>query len=177
VQNKLCQLGIDPGPVDGTENDQRYRSAIRAFQLRNSIPVTGEPDAVTLRAMGLENAPSLAAAIGASSISPSFDFGTTNLLPFLMIGAFGLSGMFLFYAMKKYKRSTSLSRNPKDSEVRETLKKHGISLPPKDLILKNARYVMSRDDWYVQEEGGDWYYYTKGKWQFLPYGPMDMNGG
>jgi hypothetical protein len=105
VQNKLCQLGFDTGRVDGTENHPRYHQAIREFQSRRGIPVTGNPDAVTLQAMDLDNAQSLAAAIGGSSLVPDVGVGTTNLLPFMMIGAFGLSGMFLFYAWKKYKRS------------------------------------------------------------------------
>jgi peptidoglycan hydrolase-like protein with peptidoglycan-binding domain len=104
VQNKLCQLGIDPGPVDGTENSTKYRPAIRAFQSRQNIPVTGNPDAVTLQAMDLDNAQSLAAAIGGGSLIPGVGVGTTSLLPYLMVGAFGLSGMFLFYAVRKYKR-------------------------------------------------------------------------
>jgi hypothetical protein len=107
VQNKLCQLGIDTGRVDGTENHPRYRQAIREFQSRKRIPVTGNPDAVTLRAMDLDNYQSLATVLSAagSSILPSIGTGTSTILPIMMIGAFGLSGMFLFYAWKKYKRS------------------------------------------------------------------------
>lgn len=105
VQNKLCQLGIDPGPVDGTENSSHYRPAIRAFQTQRGLPVTGQPDVVTLSAMGLTNSQSLADAISGSSLLPGGGAGTTNLLPIMMIGAFGLSGVFLFYAVKKYKRS------------------------------------------------------------------------
>lgn len=101
VQNKLCQLGIDPGPVDGTENHARYHQAIREFQARANVRVTGQPDAVTLRAMGLTNAQSIASILNPAGI------GTTmpSFLPFLMVGAFGLSGAFLFFAVKKFKRS------------------------------------------------------------------------
>lgn len=102
IQNKLCQIGIDPGPVDGTENNDRYRQAIREFQARRGLPVTGETDAVTLRAMGLENAQSIS-----SSLLPDVigDSGMPNILPFVMVGAFGLSGIFLTFALMKFKRS------------------------------------------------------------------------
>lgn len=105
VQNKLCQLGIDPGPVDGTENNIAYRPAIRAFQARNNLPQTGEPDATTLRAMGLTNAQALANAIAGRELPPGVGTGLPSMLPYMLLGGFGLSGVFLFYALKKYKRS------------------------------------------------------------------------
>jgi len=104
VQNKLCQLGIDPGPVNGTENSNSYRPAIRAFQARQNIPVTGEPDVVTLRAMGFDNASALANAIAGNAMPPGVGTGMPNMLPYLLVGGFGLSGIFLFFAVKKYRR-------------------------------------------------------------------------
>ena len=50
VQRTLAQLGYYHGPVDGVVGPQTER-AIRWFQSADSLPVTGEIDSATLRAL------------------------------------------------------------------------------------------------------------------------------
>ena len=50
VQRALAQLGYYHGPVDGVVGPQTER-AIRWFQSADSLPVTGEIDSATLRAL------------------------------------------------------------------------------------------------------------------------------
>ena len=50
VQRTLAQLGYYHGPVDGVVGPQTER-AIRWFQAVDSLPVTGEIDSATLRAL------------------------------------------------------------------------------------------------------------------------------
>ena len=64
AQQRLEILGISPGPVDGLMGE-KTRDAIREFQRRNSLPVTGELDPeteFTLLATSVRSAPSNAAA-------------------------------------------------------------------------------------------------------------------
>jgi N-acetylmuramoyl-L-alanine amidase len=48
VKKRLSNLGYDPGASDGPIDD-RARAALRAFQRRFKLPVTGEPDDATLK--------------------------------------------------------------------------------------------------------------------------------
>ncbi|MCX5654070.1 MAG: peptidoglycan-binding protein, partial [Planctomycetota bacterium] len=50
VQQRLRNLGLYGGPVDGQMNDQT-RSAIAAFQAQRNLEVTGEPDQATRDAL------------------------------------------------------------------------------------------------------------------------------
>ena len=50
VQRALAQLGYYHGPVDGVVGPQTEK-AIRWFQSVDSLPVTGEIDSATLRAL------------------------------------------------------------------------------------------------------------------------------
>ena len=50
VQQALGSLGYYPGPATGIM-DQKTAEAIRKFQQDNSLPVTGEPDATTRKAL------------------------------------------------------------------------------------------------------------------------------
>jgi Putative peptidoglycan binding domain len=50
VQRALAQLGYYHGPVDGVVGQQTVK-AIRWFQSIDSVPVTGEIDSATLRAL------------------------------------------------------------------------------------------------------------------------------
>ena len=46
VQERLVELGFDPGVIDGVTG-RRTRSAVLAFQEKHGLPQTGELDAVT----------------------------------------------------------------------------------------------------------------------------------
>jgi localization factor PodJL len=51
AQDRLTALGFAPGPVDGVLGP-RLRTALQQFQRRQRLPVTGELDAATWRALG-----------------------------------------------------------------------------------------------------------------------------
>lgn len=53
AQEHLKASGYQPGPVDGILGD-RTRQALRQYQADNELPVTGELDDTTKKAMGLE---------------------------------------------------------------------------------------------------------------------------
>jgi len=52
VQERLTTFGYDPGPADGLMGP-KTRSALRAFQEKSGLPVTGEADTQTLSALGV----------------------------------------------------------------------------------------------------------------------------
>lgn len=52
LQERLIELGHDPGPVDGIYG-QQTAAAVRAFQAASGLPVTGSVDADTLAALNL----------------------------------------------------------------------------------------------------------------------------
>lgn len=52
IQDRLCQMGFDPGPVNGTTQSAMLLGAIHELQRRNQIP-EGPVDAATLVIMGL----------------------------------------------------------------------------------------------------------------------------
>jgi hypothetical protein len=52
AQDKLTRLGYSPGPIDGVMGGQT-RDAIADFQNDNRLPVTGNLDTATVRALGL----------------------------------------------------------------------------------------------------------------------------
>lgn len=51
IQSRLKNLGFNPGPVDGILGD-RTRRALRAFQAKNQLRVTGEADDATKAKLG-----------------------------------------------------------------------------------------------------------------------------
>jgi len=53
VQDQLARQGYSPGPVDGVIGAQT-RDAIADFQNDHRLPVTGQIDTATLRALGLQ---------------------------------------------------------------------------------------------------------------------------
>jgi hypothetical protein len=53
VQDQLTSLGYDAGPSDGILG-KRTQDALRQFQRNLGLPATGQPDAATRRALGLE---------------------------------------------------------------------------------------------------------------------------
>ena len=63
-----------------------------------------------------------------------------------------------------------------DSDNRRKLESYGISLPSPKHLIARVRYISSRDDWYIQTETGDWYWYDSRKssygWKHAPLGPL-----
>jgi hypothetical protein len=49
----LKQEGFDPGPIDGTLGSQT-RAALRQYQAKRGLPVTGLPDEATQKALGVQ---------------------------------------------------------------------------------------------------------------------------
>jgi len=95
VQEKLCTLGIDPGPIDGREHTTSYIEAIRSFQARNGLPQTGAPDRTTLYRMGFSQveANRISGAVipsgggGGVALPWGAIIGSTLAASFLMVGA------------------------------------------------------------------------------------------
>jgi lipoprotein-anchoring transpeptidase ErfK/SrfK len=56
TQLALARRGISSGSIDGVAGSQT-RAALRVFQKAEGIPVTGEPDAATLRRLGADASP------------------------------------------------------------------------------------------------------------------------
>jgi peptidoglycan hydrolase-like protein with peptidoglycan-binding domain len=56
VQERLKAEGIDPGPVDGVLNPQT-EAALRQYQGKRGLPVSGAPDERTLRELQIQTAP------------------------------------------------------------------------------------------------------------------------
>lgn len=74
VQNRLCALGIDPGPVDGRTTSSWFAPAIRAFQYREGLPETGELTPATLRQLGFSDAANMATAAQGERLTP-YEYG------------------------------------------------------------------------------------------------------
>jgi hypothetical protein len=74
AQNRLCALGIDPGPVDGRTTSSWFAPAVSAFQYREGLPENGELTIATLRQLGFSNASSMAEAIGGERLTP-YEYG------------------------------------------------------------------------------------------------------
>jgi peptidoglycan hydrolase-like protein with peptidoglycan-binding domain len=58
AQQALQARGYEVGPIDGIIGPQT-RSALEAFQRKNSVPISGAADEPTLKALGLQKAPAL----------------------------------------------------------------------------------------------------------------------
>lgn len=56
IQDRLCQLRIEPGPVSGNASQPGLASAVESFQRQRGLPTTGQVDAATARAMGFSTA-------------------------------------------------------------------------------------------------------------------------
>jgi len=56
IQQRLLELGYDPGPVDGVWG-QKTKSALIEYQTTQKLSVTGEPDEPTRERLGVTEAP------------------------------------------------------------------------------------------------------------------------
>jgi peptidoglycan hydrolase-like protein with peptidoglycan-binding domain len=56
VQQKLTEQGFYYGEING-KKDADTTAAIRRYQIRNGLPITGEIDAATKRSLGLTSKP------------------------------------------------------------------------------------------------------------------------
>lgn len=56
VQERLKAEGVDPGPVDGVMNP-RTEAALRQYQEKHGLPVSGAADEATLRRLQIQLTP------------------------------------------------------------------------------------------------------------------------
>ena len=70
VQNRLCTMMIDPGPLNGRTNSSWFAPAVRAFQYREGLPETGELTAATLRQLGFSDVTGMEASIRGERLTP-----------------------------------------------------------------------------------------------------------
>jgi hypothetical protein len=100
LKNRLCAQRIDPGAVNGT-TDQRLVEALRTFQTRQGLPVTGQADAATLYQLGFT-------AAEAQQYSATISQPVANIqpiqLPWLLIGATSVASLFMMYAVWRYRK-------------------------------------------------------------------------
>jgi len=82
VEQRLKELGLDPGPIDGTVDDQTG-TALRAFQKKAGVPETGKIDDATMTQLVASTEAkllhSLPAALLPSNTAPE-NFGTKIIL-------------------------------------------------------------------------------------------------
>lgn len=100
LKNRLCSQRIDPGAVNGTQ-DQRLVEALRTFQTREGLPVTGQSDAATLYRLGFSAAE---AQQYSTAIAQSSQLIAPIQLPWALIAASTAASMFAMYAVWKYAR-------------------------------------------------------------------------
>jgi hypothetical protein len=105
VQNRLCERGLDPGPVNGQWGSPSFEPAVRAFQTNARITATGSLDPVTLRAMGFG---ALDVARMATLVGPPSPFtagfqqpGASIVMPLLIVGSLAAGGI-LLYGVHKF---------------------------------------------------------------------------
>ena len=102
IQKALCDLGIDAGPVDGRGASDMYRIAIRMFQARNGLPVTGEVTLPLLERLNLQ-ATCATAATGSGPSGPGVGLTGSSMQLFWPL-AFSVSSVFLIYALWRHGR-------------------------------------------------------------------------
>jgi peptidoglycan hydrolase-like protein with peptidoglycan-binding domain len=56
VQERLKAEGVDPGPAEGVLTPQT-EAALRAYQQKQGLPITGAPDEATLRQLQIRITP------------------------------------------------------------------------------------------------------------------------
>jgi peptidoglycan hydrolase-like protein with peptidoglycan-binding domain len=108
VQQALCSVGFDPGPITGrltATTRQTYQDTIRRFQREYGLEETGREDRLTLRALGFpaSEVDAVAEALerrGRERLGP--DLGTGTLLPVVAVLAAG--GALAFVAATLIKR-------------------------------------------------------------------------
>ena len=58
-----------------------------------------------------------------------------------------------------------------DEQIRETLQKHGISVPGEELgVLCDLRWAARDNDWYVENQEGKVYWFNGKEWKYCPFG-------
>ncbi len=100
LKNRLCSRRIDPGAINGTQ-DQRLVEALRTFQTREGLPVTGQADAATLYQLGFS-------AVEAQQYSTVIMQSVANIqpfqLPWALIAATSVASLFMMYAVWRYRK-------------------------------------------------------------------------
>ena len=57
-----------------------------------------------------------------------------------------------------------------DAARRERLKKRGMPVPDSIGALNDIRWAASDDDWYIETDEGQVYWWNGKEWRFLPHG-------
>lgn len=84
IQQKLQQAGLYRGRIDGLEGPETQQ-ALRSYQHRNNLPVTGTIDQQTLANLNV-------AGVGVGSSTPPNSANGTNMTPSSNAGASGSNG-------------------------------------------------------------------------------------
>jgi peptidoglycan hydrolase-like protein with peptidoglycan-binding domain len=88
--------------VNGTQ-DQRLVEALRTFQTREGLPVTGQADAATLYRLGFS-------AAEAQQYSTTISQPLVNIqpiqLPWVLIATTSVASLFMMYAVWKYRKKS-----------------------------------------------------------------------
>jgi len=102
IKKELCNVGIDPGPIDGNSSSNMLHVAIRMFKARNQIsPINESVTPGLIRALGLNND---------SRVQPDDDTPSgPGVVPQVAMQifwpfAFSVSSSFLMYALWKYRK-------------------------------------------------------------------------
>lgn len=103
IQKALCDLGVDPGPIDGQGSSDMYRIAIRMFKSRRGLVPADENPRTTafLEQLGLHTDPRVVRGAAPSGGGGPRDVVTSWLWPI----AFGLSTVFLGATLWRYRRA------------------------------------------------------------------------
>lgn len=60
-----------------------------------------------------------------------------------------------------------------DQEIRETLQQHGLNEPSADVgTLRDLRWSARDNDWYIENQDGEVYWYDGVLWKHCPMGAL-----
>jgi hypothetical protein len=107
IQDKLCQLRMDPGPVSGNPADRSLGAVIESFQRQRGLPTTGQVDAVTARAMGFSTADATRIASAVMRTSIGTEPGTETMARFstpVVVASLGAAAFLAFATYSYVKR-------------------------------------------------------------------------
>ena len=101
LQERLCELGFDPGQINGDDHGTHLPEAVRGFQRREGLSETGRVDAETIAAMDFRGAAAASIESGLlnTRVSDRRQDAGLRTLPLLIAGTLGL-GLLGFIAYK-----------------------------------------------------------------------------
>jgi hypothetical protein len=107
IQDKLCQLGVDPGPVNGNASERTLAAAVRSYQRQMGLPTTGQVDAATASMMGFSASDSVRIAEAVLRTQIGTEPGTIappSLSTPVLVASFGAAAFLAFAAYTYFKR-------------------------------------------------------------------------